>query len=472
VTLRVKALQGGAYLAFREGIGVFVRLGGILALTRILGPTDYGLYAGAAAISYVIITLAQMGLEVYLIRQPDEPSKEDYDRTFTFLLATSAAICAATLAFTWTLGPILMDDRFMGPLRLILISVPINVVWVPAQAILERDFQYRRLAIIELAGDFMLYIPSIALAAIGFGVNGPIIGTIIWQTWILVTSFYFARYWPRLVWSSKASREMARFGAGYSTASWLSRAEGLISPLIVGNVLGPAGVGVVALTQRIADALSILQKASWRLAIVAFSKIQNDLPRVRRALDEAMTVQILFFGPMLAIFGAVAVWVVPFVFGHRWDQALDIFPFVAVNAIGVSVLSAQAAVFFARGQTANVSRVNFAKLVIAAGTAAVLVPLLGLPGYGLALVLSLAALFVSDRLMRPDIKPSYGPAAMWSVAFIPPVFSPLLAPGAAAFLWVPTLLVLITPRAREQLREYTRLILSGVRKRRAVPAAA
>jgi O-antigen/teichoic acid export membrane protein len=159
------------------------------------------------------------------------------------------------------------------------------------------------------------------------------------------------------------------------------------------------------------------------------------------------------------------------VFGDRWATALDIFPFVGINVVGVSIISAQAAIFYARGHNHDVTRVNGCKLVLATAFAAVLTPWLHYTGYGLSLVLSLGAIFLSDRLMRAIVTPHYGHALMWAAAFVPPMFSPLLSAGEAIWLWVPTVVVLALPTARAQLREYLGLVISAVR-RKPTPAAA
>ena len=82
----------------REGIGIVVRLAGVLALTRLLAPAEFGTYAGAAAIVTFLGYVAQWGTEIFLIRREDEPSKRLYDETFTFLLISTFTIGALALA--------------------------------------------------------------------------------------------------------------------------------------------------------------------------------------------------------------------------------------------------------------------------------------------------------------------------------------------------------------------------------------
>ena len=52
--LRHQIVTGGAYLIGRQTLGMALSLAGTIAITRLIGPTNYGLYAGAFAISRVV----------------------------------------------------------------------------------------------------------------------------------------------------------------------------------------------------------------------------------------------------------------------------------------------------------------------------------------------------------------------------------------------------------------------------------
>ncbi|HET6868342.1 MAG TPA: oligosaccharide flippase family protein, partial [Solirubrobacteraceae bacterium] len=267
MSVRRQGLLAGAYLSLREGGGMGIRLLGMLALTRLLGPTQYGLYAGSAAIVATLGTIAQMGTEIHLIRREQEPERAVYDQTFTFLVISTLVACAVGYAVSFWLGDWMGDDRFVGPFRVLLISIPVNVLWVPAQAKLERAFHYKRLAWIEIGGDIALYGVSVTLAFTGIGVWAPVAGYLAWQTWLLVASSAAAGYVPRLHWSRAGLLEVARWGFGYSPGLWLRQIEGVIGPLVIGRFAGAAGVGYATFVARLVDTLGFPARASWRLSI-------------------------------------------------------------------------------------------------------------------------------------------------------------------------------------------------------------
>src|SRR5918997_6976997 len=86
MSLRTKVLRGGVYLAVRQGLGMAISTGGIILLTRTIGPGAYGLYGAAFGINTFLLILCTWGVEVYLIRREGEPQLQDYHQAFSLLL--------------------------------------------------------------------------------------------------------------------------------------------------------------------------------------------------------------------------------------------------------------------------------------------------------------------------------------------------------------------------------------------------
>jgi O-antigen/teichoic acid export membrane protein len=463
MSVRKQGLLAGVYLSLREGAGMVIRLLGMLALTRLLGPTQYGLYAGAGAIVATLGTLAQMGCEVHLIRREEEPDKDLYNQTFTYLLITTLIACAVGYAISFWLGDWMGDQRYVGPFRVLLISIPLNVLWVPAQAKLERAFHYKRLAWIEVGGDVALYAVSIVLAAAGAAVWAPVAGYLAWQAWLLVASCAAAGYLPRLAWGRERMREIARWGFGYSSGSWLRQLEGVIGPLVIGRFAGAAGVGYVALISRLVDTLGFPARASWRLSIVSFGKVQGDMSRLRRGMAETMSLQVLALGPVFAGFSLVAAIIVPLVFGNRWSHAIPLFPYLALFSLGTAVQTSQLTVLYVAERNLDVAKVQAARVALLLPTALVLVPAIGLIGWGVASLTTLLSLVVSDRVVRRVVTPDYRRVIPWVLAFVPPLFIATVGMPAGLLLLAPTVLALSSPAPRRQLGGYATLVRARIR---------
>lgn len=468
MSVRKQGLLAGAYLSLREGAGMGIRLLGMLALTRLLGPTQYGLYAGSAAIIATLGTFAQMGTEIHLIRREHEPERAVYDQTFTFLVITTLVACALGYAASFGLGGWMGDQRFVGPFRVLLISIPVNVLWVPAQAMLERAFHYKRLAWIEVGGDVALYGVGVTLAATGMGVWAPVAGYLAWQTWLLVASCVGAGYLPRLRWSRAGLREVAGWGFSYSPGLWFRQIEGVVGPLVMGRFAGASGVGYATFVARLVDTLGFPARASWRLSIVSFGKVQSDLARLRRGAAESMALQLLALGPVFAGFSLAIAVVVPLLFGHRWSHAIPLYPYLALSALGLAVQNSQMTVLYVAKRNKAVAKVNALRVLLLAPAAFVLLPAMGLIGFGIANVITMLSLWLSDREVRAIVPPDYRPAIPWAIAFVPPLFIPTVGLPVGLLLLIPTAFALALPSARGQLNGYVMLVRSRLRP----PAAA
>lgn len=240
--------------------------------------------------------------------------------------------------------------------------------------------------------------------------------------------------------------------------------SGLANPIIVGRFFGATGVGYVALATRLVDTLAFAQRATWRLGLVALSRVQSEGDRVRRGIEEGMVLQVLTVAvPMasVAIFGR---WLIPMVFGPSWMPAVSVFALLGAASVLNAPLTVQMALLFSRGRNQAVAVGDILNTLIVFGAAFWLVPLLGIDGYGVATIVSTVAwLVVYRQARRIERFNPYRPIP-WIAALVPPVLSPLLPWPANLILLAPLLLVFVVRDMRIQFRSYAGLVLTLVRR--------
>lgn len=466
--LRRTTLKGGAYLAVREMVGMGIRFLGVVIVTRQIGPHAFGTYSGAAAFIAVAVLLSQMGMEIYLIRQPKEPSKRDYDEVFTFIAALSAIVVLAFLGLSVLYVHIRPSaGSSINVFRLLLISVPLNALWAPAQARIERSFGFRNMAILELGGDVTLYLVAASLALFGWGAYSLVVAVIAWQAWILVGSYRMARMFPRLRLPNRHWRNFMKHGAAYSSSSVGGMFANLTNPIVVGRSFGATGVGYVALASRLVDTVAFAQRATWRLGLVALSKVQSDPERTRRGIEEGMVLQVLMVSiPMCAV-AVTGRFLIPLIFGPSWHPVLGVFALLGVASILNAPLTVQMALLYSRARNQPVVLASLLNLALLFGSAWVLVPMMGINGYGVAMIigtLGWIVLYVQARRIQ-DFN-SLLPLP-WLAIFVPVMFFPL-APMPEAVLFLLPLVPLVAVRhLRDQLVGYIRLMADRVRATRA-----
>lgn len=458
MSLRQQVLRGGAYLMGRQVLGLVIKLGGVVLLTRMIGPASYGLYAGAAVIVLFLAQIGRMGVDVHLIRRQENVEDSVYNQAFTLNLTLGVGLTAACLAALPFLDGRLLDSRFVEPLGVLLGTLPLFLLPVVPMAKLERDLNYRSVAMIELVGQTAYYVVALGLAAAGWGVWAPVIGHWAWQSLTVVQSYAITRFRPRLVWSRGAIAEMLRYGLGYSSASWVYQLRPLVNPIVVGRYLGPEAVGYIALAVRIAEVLGVAKQVTWRLSIAAFAKIQGDLNKLARSMEEAMSLQLLSIGPLLAGFAALAAGVLPWAFGSEWGPVLRVFPYIALGLLVNSVFSMHSSVLYVLRRNVSVALFSTVHVLLFALGSAFLVPRVGLIGYGLAEVVALSSYAVIHLQVRRLFDFTYARAVPWLIGFTIPLFGVFLPFPLGLLLWLPVFALALMPRQRRQLHEYLRYV--------------
>lgn len=452
--LRGRTMRGALWLLLREGGGICVRLVGVLLLTRLLGPGDFGVYAGALAVMTVVASVAQLSVEVFLVRRVEAGTPREIGTAYSLLLMGASTCILLVLAATFVAEPLGLSSEVIGILRLMLVGLLLNVLWAPAQAALEREFRYRALGMLELAGDVVLYAVAVPLAVAGLGPYAAAWGYVAWQALLLVGSCVLARCWPRLAWDRPTAQSMLRFGFAYSSVSVLPKLADLVNPLVVGAVAGSAGVGIVALAFRLVQTVGFFGRMAFRIALVVLARIGDDVPRLSRAFREGMALQVLGVGVPLVALCVSSRWLVPVAFGDQWTATVEVLPYLAAGAVLGETFGLHLHIITVRGRMRSLAQSYVLTFVLRLGGAVLLVPLLGLKGYGIAVILGLVGVLPLHYAVRAVIAPRYDQALPWLVAFVPLLFTPVVSGPAGWALWLPLVLVLSLSSVRAQLQRH------------------
>lgn len=452
MSLRRQVVQGGAFLAIRQGAGIVIGVMGVLLLTRRIGPESYGLYAAALGVSTFVQNLTLCGINVYLVRRSGDERREVYDQASTLLLALAVLAAVIAVGVTPLLVTWMRLPGFAQLGRAMFVTLPVVLVGQVALAQLERRLDFRRVALVELAGQLAYFAVALPLAFRGFGAWAPTIAWVSQQLLLACSFFASAGYWPRLHWSHSLAREMMSYGISFSSSMWAWHLRTLVNPLIVGRFAGADAVGTVALTIRLVEYLSFVKTATWRLSIAALARLQNDVERLRSAISEGIRLQAIALGPLLVAFGWIAPWAVPRLFGSEWLGVVNVYPFIALGYLVNAIFTLHSSALYVLRRNWAVASFHIVHVALFAGGALLFVPRLGAMGYGLGELAALMSYAVLHYRLAGEVgEPRYGAAVVWTLAF-----------GAALFYryaWWTTLglgLVALLPSSRGELRLVTK----------------
>jgi PST family polysaccharide transporter len=437
--LSLLTTRGGVYLGLRYGLGILVSLGNMFVLTRWIGPHAYGLFVTALGLTSFLATLARCGIDTYIVRLESTPDKRVYGVANTLILVHSILLVAASLAATPLLVRWYGNHEFVPAYLATLLTIPLAGLAGPPTAKLEREFNFRAVAGIELGGQVLALAVSVVMAWRGFGVWAPVAGLLAWQVWAAIGAMVTARLAPALKFDGAQARAMLSFGAGYSASLRVWQLRTLVNPLLVGRFAGTEAVAFVALAIRIAEGLGFVRIAAGRLAIAALSRVQHDRLKFQSALESALKIQLFTLGPLLCLFALVAPVLVPRLMGVRWLPSLQVYPFVAAGVLLNSLYNLQASALFVAGQPWVVLQAYaLHESLLGLGTL-LLLPRLGIVGYGWAELVACGGYAVLHAGLARIVSISYRTLAASALIFLATLFTSSTASARSVVLWIPAL---------------------------------
>jgi O-antigen/teichoic acid export membrane protein len=439
-------MRGGRQLMIRQIFGLLIGGGGGFVLLRLIGPNDYGTYAAAFEISFFAQTMAELNLDVYLVRRASM-SRSTYHVVGSLLAVSAAVATLVLLAATPLLSGLLHTHHFTSVAAVMFLSLPLVHAQQVPLSFLERELRYTTISRIEMFAQLIVPVVAIPMALAGFGAWAAVAGWWAQQVLLLICLWWAAPL--KMAWNFQraAVHDALSFGVASTASTGAYATRNLVAPLLLGHLLGSAAIGYVSLIQRILDSLAVAKQVIYRMSIAVLAKVVDQRRRLLSAVADGMLVQGVTVGVPVAVFSCVAPWLVPWVFGPAWKPVIDVFPLVGISYLAWTVFSVESACLLTLRRPWTLVGINAANAgALWIGTA-LFVPHFGLRGYGYAELVSIASCgLMHVAFVRRFGEPRLTAALIW-----------LVAAGAtcAVSLWTPAALVLLLPP----------LLLSGPRQR-------
>lgn len=428
-----EVVRGGMFLAARYGFGVLVSIANMLIMTWWIGPHAYGLFVTAIGIVAVLASLARAGVDTYLVRCDTTPDDRTYGTAAGLILGSSLILAIAGAALTPLLIRWFASREFVLPYLTLLLTIPVTGITGIPMASLERALDFRRIAAVELMSQSAGMVTAALLAWRHTGVWAPVFGQIVWQLFTLLTILPAAPVPKHLRFDRAQVRTMLAYGLSLTASLRAWQLRTLVNPLLVGRFAGANSVAFVALAIRIAEALGTFRVAAGRIAIAALARLQERREEFAQALEQVLYLQVITLGPLLCIFALCGPFLVHHLIGVRWMPSLAVYPFIAAGVLVNSVYNLQASALFVIGEPRLVTEAYSIHVILLALTTLVLLPRLGIVGYGWAeLAACLAYLPIHAGLAR-TVAISYRRLLPWMCAFAAGLFVTSISHAAGLY---------------------------------------
>lgn len=321
-----------------------------LILARLLTPEAFGLVAMANVfVVFMQIFLDQGFAQALIQRQELEP--EHLDTAFWTNIVGGSLLTLLGIVFADQIA-LLFDQAQLAPIvRCLSFAFLISAFSSVQQAFLERKFAFKTIALRWLVAVLVGGIVGISMALSGFGV-WSLVGQQLAQELAGVLTLWAASQWrPGFRFSRSHFQQLFGFGINILAFNFLTFINHRSDDFLIGFFLGPTALGYYSVAYRVLDVMTqLLVSTSTQVALPTFSRLQEDLDRLRHGFYKATQFTSLIAFPTFLGMAALAPELVRLLFGEQWLPSVPVMQILALMGIVRAVTFFKGAVFVAMGK--------------------------------------------------------------------------------------------------------------------------
>ena len=343
---------------------MLVQLVGIGILSRLLGPSDFGMMALATVVTGLAGLLRDMGTGPAIIRTR-ELDHAMVDAIFWLNLTVATLVALIVVAFAVPLARAFDATPLAHLLFGLALTFPVMSFGAAHQALLERESRFRLTARADVVSYTSGMVVAVIAAHAGFGAMSLVLQAIV-QACLSSLQLFAASPWrPSLRCDADHLRRIFGFSSNLTLSNLVMYLQRNADSIIVGRSLGAAALGPYSLAFRIM--LYPLQNVSLvaSKSLYPVLAMQQGEPQRLAATWLSST---SFVGLLTAtLMGGLMALREPFVavaLGPRWGDVAHLLLWLAPVGFVQSLLSTAPAAFMVKGRTGILLWINFGNTVV------------------------------------------------------------------------------------------------------------
>lgn len=332
-SLRHSAVQGVKWSSARILGSRLIALIVFIALARLVAPTAFGLVSLAMVFVALMQVFVDQGFNQAIV-QRQELTPGHLDSAFWSSLALGILFTVVGVALAGPLATLLDQPDLAPVLRGLSASIFILAISSTPEAILRRELAFRSLAIRQLIAAVAGGVIGVGAAVLGYGVWSLVFQLVVQGTVGALVLWIAVPWRPGLDVSWRCFRELFSFGSNIVAMNLLNFFNRQSDDLLIGVVLGPKALGYYSVGYRILLLLTdVMTRTIESVAFPLFSRIQDDMARLRRAYLMATQISATIATPVFLGVAALAPELINTLFGPKWDAAVPVMQ--VLSLIGV-----------------------------------------------------------------------------------------------------------------------------------------
>ena len=426
-TIKERSVRGIVVLTGRTFLLQIIALVAQLFLFAYLGKYEFGVFAIVSAIINFLVYFSDIGLAAALIQKKESPTEIDLKTTFTI----QQILVFGLVVLVFLLTPFLAQKyslTFDGKMLLYALSISLilsSFKSIPS-VLLERKLEFVKLVFPQILEQIVYNVVLVLMAMNGFGLTSFSVAVLI-RGIVGLSAIYYLQPWkPGIAFSRETLKGLFKFGIPFQINTFLATLKDDGMTIVLGSIIGPAGIGVLSFAQKIARLpLTFFMDTVTRVTFPAFSRLQNEKEHLERSVTRSIFFICLLVFPSLMgiiVLSPILVRVVPRY--EQWIPALIPIIFISINFAFASATTQLTNLLNAIGKI----KITFYLMIMWTVLSWSLIPILAIKGgvigtsvgYALVGASSVVAIYIAKKYVNFSIsdsilKPLIGTIVMGAV---------------------------------------------------------
>ena len=320
-SVKTRVLRSGIWVGASELTLAVLNIVRSVLLARLLSPQIFGLMGIALIALRTFETFTRPGIAQALIAR-----QKDFDEAaptaFTMLVVRGLVLAALLAAAAPWVGRFYeeaeLSPMLMAMSSLFVIGSLANINTVAHQ----RNLDFRRLAYMNQVAALCGIVITVGLAWWLRSVWALVLGQIAQTLLSVWLSYLFIPGRMRFAFDAAVARDLFHYGKFVTGSSIVLYVATEIDSAVVGKLLGTGQLGFYALALTIANLVTTnLSKIASGIMMPAYSKLQSDMPALRRAYLRTFGLLLLAVVPATVGLLMLAEPFIRVVYGEQWAAA-------------------------------------------------------------------------------------------------------------------------------------------------------
>jgi O-antigen/teichoic acid export membrane protein len=360
----MSAVSNARWILLSQATRIGIQMVGLVVLSRLLPPAEYGLMAMASVVINFAYLLRDMGTAAAVVQK----DKQTHHTTQTQLWLNGALGCSLAVglvAFSPLIAEGFRTPALMPVLWVLALVFPVTSTAAVHQALLERESGFRLLARIEIISSLLGLAVALTLAWMNAGVYSLAYQTLV-AALLSSLQLWFASAWrPKRRWSSEEFKSLWKFSGHLTGFSFINYFARNADSMVIGRVLGSIPLGIYSQAYKVMMfPLQSMTFVASRALFPIMSRQQNDRAQMARLYFRSLTLIATMTAPLMA-----GLWLLrePFVFvalGKQWAEVAGVLAWLAPVGFIQSLISTTGTVFMSTGRTDLLMRLGLIGTVL------------------------------------------------------------------------------------------------------------